>query len=452
MIDPVLVRSLRWLPVFSALVLCAGSAFAQGAEDTGEDWHDESSEEAEPAEQRLAPEPLETADQGEYAERDPRALTDFRDQLDPNGVWVDDPKYGTVWIPHSEQVGPDFAPYVTNGHWALDDEDNWIWVSGYSWGWVVFHYGRWVWIPTRGWAWVPGRKYAPAWVVWRVPSGSHAYVGWAPMPPDYGWYGGTAVTITYSTYYPYVFCPSPYVFSFHVHRHIIYDRHYVHVAARNTRVYRSPARAHARRYGPPTRVARVPPRSIPRKRATADPRAVNMSRRASANSSPRRTGPVRPGGGRRSVARATPGSSPRALQRPAPRRRLSQPKSLGYSRTQPRPVASAPRNAPAQRRSAAPPPRQRAAPAGRVQPRANHTAPQSSARPTKKSNRRRNATKMSTPSRRSPSTAPRHVTPKTRPVAPAPKAAPKKKWKPAPTPAPRRPTRSAPRRVSPRRR
>jgi len=70
---------------------------------------------------------------------------------------------------------------------GLDTENNWVWMSDYPFGGIVFHYGRWVWIESVGWAWVPGRRYAPAWVVWRVPSDSYDYVGWAPAPPDYGW-------------------------------------------------------------------------------------------------------------------------------------------------------------------------------------------------------------------------------------------------------------------------
>ena len=64
-------------------------------------------------------------------------------------------------------VGADFAPYQTSGHWALDDNEDWMWVSDYDWGWAPFHYGRWFQYPGRGWAWVPGKEYAGAWVTWR---------------------------------------------------------------------------------------------------------------------------------------------------------------------------------------------------------------------------------------------------------------------------------------------
>src|SRR5260221_1504162 len=49
------------------------------------------------------------------ADMDPAALSDFREPLVPYGTWVDDPTYGTVWVPSAEVVGPDFVPYFTAG-------------------------------------------------------------------------------------------------------------------------------------------------------------------------------------------------------------------------------------------------------------------------------------------------------------------------------------------------
>src|ERR1035441_2081240 len=91
-------------------------------------------------------------DGDQYSDTDPSALTDFRAPLDPYGVWVDDPNYGTIWVPNSDAVGADFTPYVSGGHWTYDDDD-WVWVSDYPWGWAPFHYGRWVAIDGRGWGW-----------------------------------------------------------------------------------------------------------------------------------------------------------------------------------------------------------------------------------------------------------------------------------------------------------
>lgn len=206
-------------------------------------------------------------------DRDPRALTAWNAQLDPYGSWSDDPKYGRVWQPHGSVVGSDFAPYVSSGRWALDENEDWVWVSDYPFGGVVFHYGRWVWISGRGWAWVPGLRYAPAWVSWRVPTSSYAYVGWAPLPPSYVWFGGSAVVYGYSPLYPWVFCPSDYLFAYHVHRHVLHDHGRVAWAARYTRPYRPAAprggytRAAPR--APSVRAARVPERAVPRERVSS---------------------------------------------------------------------------------------------------------------------------------------------------------------------------------------
>jgi len=146
-----------------------------------------------------------------YADTDPSALTDFQPALDPHGTWADDPAYGTIWTPSADEVGADFAPYVSAGHWDYDDGD--IWVSDYSWGWAAFHYGRWVWLRDRGWSWIPGRLYADAWVVWRVGDDATGYVGWAPMAPTWGWRAGVAGLLGFVSWEPFVFCPSHDVFA-----------------------------------------------------------------------------------------------------------------------------------------------------------------------------------------------------------------------------------------------
>jgi hypothetical protein len=243
-----------------------------------------------------APEPGEVSQ-----DRDPRALSDFRPTLDPYGSWVHHPTYGTVWVPRREVVGPSFAPYVSSGRWALDEDGEWVWVSDYPFGGVVFHYGRWVWITGSGWAWVPGYRYAPAWVVWRVPTGSYSYLGWAPMGPDYVWYNGVAVSFTYGVPTPWVFCPSVYVFHRHVHHYVVRDRVVINRVAANTRRYvpatpradGSPRgytgaapRAHGtveRRSlaGPSLASARVPAYAVPAERVRT-PRAVDAPRRIEA--------------------------------------------------------------------------------------------------------------------------------------------------------------------------
>jgi hypothetical protein len=306
----------RWLRRASVAVLSLGTllpapAFAQEASDSG--WFDPPT--AGPADP--APDPNydapTAAEQGARApapqppveDADPSALTTFRPALDPYGSWVSDPKYGTVWVPHREAVGADFAPYVSRGHWALTADDDWIWVSDYPFGWAVFHYGRWVWIAGSGWAWVPGRTYANAWVVWRVPSAGYAYVGWAPMPPSWVWMNGYAVTLWYGPPVPYVFCPSAYVFNHHVHHHIVHDRHLVHRIATHTRVYPTPYRTPAQpsRHtaarpdvrapapapsgvprGPRLSAARVPAQAIPAQRTAPPASAARLAPRRIINS------------------------------------------------------------------------------------------------------------------------------------------------------------------------
>ncbi len=144
-----------------------------------------------------------------------------------------------MWVPNSATVGSDFAPYQSAGHWALDENDDWIWVSDYDWGYIPFHYGRWVWLSSSGWGWIPGRTYAPAWVNWRV--GEGGYIGWAPMPPSWYWYGGVATGLWVTPYAAYCFVPTTYVFHEHVHTYVVRDRAVVTAAAASTRPY-APAR------------------------------------------------------------------------------------------------------------------------------------------------------------------------------------------------------------------
>ncbi len=130
---------------------------------------------------------------------DPAAYTQFGSALAPYGTWIDDPSYGRVWVPASNVVGADFAPYYSRGHWVLT-EYGWTWVSDYAWGWAPFHYGRWISLASRGWGWVPGTVWGPAWVGWRYGGG---YAGWAPLPPRGAPYGGRGYTGS-----AWRFCPS----------------------------------------------------------------------------------------------------------------------------------------------------------------------------------------------------------------------------------------------------
>jgi len=329
----------------------ATPATAQTANDTSGGWFDPDTtpppsdakaQPASPAAARpspAAPAPSQPAAESSYADTDPTALTDFKPALDPYGQWVQDPTYGVVWVPHQNVVGEGFAPYVTSGHWALTADNDWIWVSDYPFGWVVFHYGRWVWISGTGWAWIPGRQYAHAWVVWRVPSASYAYVGWAPAPPAWVWVDGVAVSLWFTPSAAYVFCPSAYVFSYHVHHHVVHDHHHVHHIARHTHRH-VPHRGTTAR-APSPAAARVPASGLPRQRTAADPRAVAASNRETAAQVLPGTGPAP-----RSVAR--PGTRASLAPRPvgaAPtgsRARLSATRSLGTTHA---PAASAPASA-----------------------------------------------------------------------------------------------------------
>src|SRR4029077_18082009 len=85
--------------------------------------------------------------------------------------------------------------------WTYDDD--YVWVSDYSWGWAPFHYGRWVYAGGMGWEWIPGRRYAGAWVSWRYGWDDWAYVGWAPLPPLWCWHRGIAVGIGFVPVAPY---------------------------------------------------------------------------------------------------------------------------------------------------------------------------------------------------------------------------------------------------------
>ncbi len=147
------------------------------------------------------------AEDSEYSDADPSALTEFRPALEGHGEWVEDSTYGTVWVPSEAEVGADFVPYTTAGHWTYNESTSYVWVSDYSWGWAPFHYGRWVHGGRRGWVWIPGRAYSGAWVVWRTGDPGYGYVGWAPAMPDWYWYNGYALGWPFGHRHYYSYCP-----------------------------------------------------------------------------------------------------------------------------------------------------------------------------------------------------------------------------------------------------
>ena len=325
-----------------------------------------------------------------YAETDPSALSEFRAELTPYGTWVNDPRYGTVWIPHVVVVGEQFAPYRTAGRWAVTDAGDWMWVSDYEWGYIPFHYGRWVWIPARGWAWVPGRRYAPAWVVWRVGAPGYAYVGWAPMPPSYVWMDGVAVAVGFGLFMPFWFLPSAYLFHPYWHSHIIWDPYRVRTIAGHTHIYGGHGYARPGRGGghrparpsggsgshggaspnggqgsgpgdyiekrkslqpasPSFQEAQIPPHAVPQKRASVDSKAMALAKdpkaKARSSSSPRSTTATRAhraGAGPATRAPRGVSRSPRGLTLPTrsadrtrPARSVSRSRSSVYPRSRP---------------------------------------------------------------------------------------------------------------------
>ncbi|MBK7434748.1 MAG: hypothetical protein IPI66_13215 [Chitinophagaceae bacterium] len=97
----------------------------------------------------------------------------FQQTLSPYGRWMNNPRFGQVWISNQR----DFRPYYTDGHWEYT-QYGWSWESDYDWGWAPFHYGRWEYDPYIGWMWIPGYDWGSAWVTW---SSYDDYYGWAPL-------------------------------------------------------------------------------------------------------------------------------------------------------------------------------------------------------------------------------------------------------------------------------
>jgi hypothetical protein len=214
---------------------------------------------------------------------DVRAFSDFDGELAPHGRWVDDAEYGTVWVPHAHVVGAGFAPYVTAGHWALSPGGQWVWVSDYPFGWVVFHYGRWVHVPGYGFAWIPGRRYAPAWVVFRTSVYGDPYLGWGPMPPRYIYRRGRVVWLSRVPPVPYVFCRSDRLFHRHMGTHVIREHRHTRALAQRSRAYTYSSPTVARRTGPGLREAGVKESDRAPERVTKTRRLPSVRNQRAAN-------------------------------------------------------------------------------------------------------------------------------------------------------------------------
>ena len=157
----------------------------------------------------------------QYSDTDPSALTEFKPALDGHGQWVDDPTYGTVWVPSEAEVGTDFVPYSTAGHWTYADDTNYVWVSDYSWGWAPFHYGRWAHVGRHGWVWIPGRTYAGAWVDLALRRTATTTSAGLRLGPEWYWYDGYAVGWGWgwSPYYSY--CHHDHFYDSHVGGYVV---------------------------------------------------------------------------------------------------------------------------------------------------------------------------------------------------------------------------------------
>jgi hypothetical protein len=106
-------------------------------------------------------------------------------QLDRNGVWSQDPVYGSVWYPSG--TAADWVPY-RYGRWDWIAPWGRTWIDDAPWGFAPSHYGRWALIGSR-WAWVPGPvgrrpTYAPALVGFHWGPGKD--IAWYPLAPGEG--------------------------------------------------------------------------------------------------------------------------------------------------------------------------------------------------------------------------------------------------------------------------
>ncbi len=122
----------------------------------------------------------------------PAEYSDYENELNQNGDWVDEGSYGSVWVPRSTYS--DWQPY-TYGRWAWYPIIGWTWVSSEPWGWCTSHYGRWGWRLNLGWYWIPQNHWGwgPAWVNWWH---DDYYVGWCPL----SYYNYPAVIINNNFY------------------------------------------------------------------------------------------------------------------------------------------------------------------------------------------------------------------------------------------------------------
>lgn len=149
-----------------------------------------------------APDAFDQWSEARDSERDVSQSARYVDQsvlgcedLDASGDWMEDPVYGSVWVPAG--VSDEWAPY-SDGAWIWQDPYGWTWVARERWGWAPYHYGRWVFV-NGIWEWVPPARrggrvvipYAPALVGFIGGHGWGYRIGWVPLAPGepywYAW-------------------------------------------------------------------------------------------------------------------------------------------------------------------------------------------------------------------------------------------------------------------------
>ena len=105
----------------------------------------------------------------------PSAISEYENELEDNGRWVNQESYGNVWVPYVQNV--EWRPYLY-GRWVWYPIIGWTWVSSEPWGWATYHYGRWQWGFGLGWYWIPTTHWGPAWVHWYH---GRDHYGWCPL-------------------------------------------------------------------------------------------------------------------------------------------------------------------------------------------------------------------------------------------------------------------------------
>ncbi len=96
------------------------------------------------------------------AEAEPPQYTPYEgeeyEELDRNGEWYDEPRYGRVWMPSYGYSS--WSPYGS-GYWQRAGF-GWSWYDPAPWGFYTLHYGRWAYLRERNrWCWVPGPRNYP---------------------------------------------------------------------------------------------------------------------------------------------------------------------------------------------------------------------------------------------------------------------------------------------------